>query len=65
MALSRSNHHFRRQESYVSGLFSAYMDGNFKKIAEGQQKIPSSISFRLFGVRQDSSYTSYSRSKIN
>ncbi|THU86243.1 ARM repeat-containing protein [Dendrothele bispora CBS 962.96] len=39
----------QRQESYESDLFSAYMDGNFKNITEGQQKIPPSISFRPFG----------------
>ncbi|KAF5355338.1 hypothetical protein D9758_006078 [Tetrapyrgos nigripes] len=38
----------QRQESYASVLFSAYMDGELKKIAEGQQSIPASVDFKPF-----------------
>ncbi|KAL0577529.1 hypothetical protein V5O48_004470 [Marasmius crinis-equi] len=39
-----------RQETYVQALFSAFIDGNVKPIAEGQQPVPADYVFRPFDV---------------
>jgi DNA repair/transcription protein MET18/MMS19 len=41
---------FRRQEAFSVGLFSAYLSGNVKNIAEGHQKMPTHATFRPFEV---------------
>ncbi|KAF9269073.1 ARM repeat-containing protein [Marasmius fiardii PR-910] len=38
-----------KKESYIQALFSAYLDGNVKSIAEGQQAIPPDYVLRPFG----------------
>ncbi|KII87506.1 hypothetical protein PLICRDRAFT_55462 [Plicaturopsis crispa FD-325 SS-3] len=38
----------QRQETYASSLFAAFLDGDYSKVAEGQQKIAAGSNFRPF-----------------
>jgi hypothetical protein len=40
----------RRQESFAAALFSAYLSGDVKGIAEGYQKLPADETFRPLEV---------------
>ena len=41
---------YRRQEAFAAALFSAFLSGDVKGIAEGHQKIPTNVTFRPFEV---------------